>query len=135
MNDDFAFEMLSVLHADAGRNGSRTRFAECVDALRERLPELYDHEAHYFLCWRLLDALAESRHEFVPSLARELAPRAGRDIDIFNGAIDFLRYHGELSVLVDLMRIAWPFVKSSDKIVPWGISRFAQSGVDHEIFD
>ena len=37
MDDDFAFEMLSVLHPEAGQNGSRTRFAECVDALRERL--------------------------------------------------------------------------------------------------
>ena len=62
-------------------------------------------------------------------------PHAQGDIDTVNRAIDFLRYHGELSVLVDVMRIGWPSVKSSDKIVPWGISRFAQSGVDHEIFD
>jgi hypothetical protein len=135
MNDGLAFEMLNVLHAEAARNGDRARFAECVDALRERLPEVYDEGAHYYLSWSLLDALAESRHEVVSTLARELAPRAGADLDVVNHAIHYLNYHGQLSVLVDFLRIAWPGVKSTDKIFPWAISEFAQSGVDHEIFD
>ncbi len=135
MTDDLAFEMLRILHGDAVTSGGRTRFEECVGALRERLPEVFDEDAHYFLSWCLLDALAESRQEAVSSLARELAARAGRDIDVFNRAIDALEYHGQLPVLVEALRIAWPGVKSSDKIFPWGISKFAEKGVSHEIFD
>jgi hypothetical protein len=129
-----AFEMLSVLHADALKSGDRMRFAECVNALRERQPEVYLEDAHYYLSWCLRDALAENRQEVIPSLAWELAARAGRDIDTVNRALDALSYHGQLDVLVGALRIAWPSVKSSDKIVPWGISEFANKGADHEIY-
>ena len=135
MNDELAFEMLGILHTDAVKSGSRTRFAECVDALRERRPEVFDESAHYYLSWCLQDALAESRQEVVPSLARELAAPRRRDIDTFNRAREALAYHGQLAVLVEALRIAWPFVKSSDNIVPWGISEFAKKAVNHEIFD
>jgi SEC-C motif len=135
MTDGLAFEMLSVLHADAVKSDGRTRFAELVGALRESLPEVYDQGAHYYLSWRLLDALAESRQEVVPSLTRDLAARAGRAIDIFNRTREALEYHGQLDILVEAMRIAWPLVKSSDNIVPWGISEFADRGASHEIFD
>ncbi len=136
MTDDLAFEMLNILHTDAVKSGGRTRFAECVGALRERRPEVFDEGAHFYLSWCLLDALAEGRQEeVVPSLARELAARAGRDIDTINRAMDALGYHGQLSILVEALRIAWPAVKSSDNVVPWGISEFAEKGVNHEIFD
>ena len=135
MVDELAFEMLSVLHTDAVQSGGRARFAECVEALRERRPEAFDQSAPYYLSWCLRDALAEGRKEVVPSLARELAARAGRDIDTFNRTSDVLAYHGELDVLVESLRIAWPLVKSSDNVVPWGISRFANDGVNHEIFN
>lgn len=71
----------------------------------------------------------------MPSLTRDLAARAGRDIDIFNRSAEALAYHGQLDVLLDALRIGWPLVKSSSKIVPWGISRFAESGVSYEIYN
>jgi SEC-C motif len=134
MSDDLAFEMLTILRADAVNSGGRARFAELVGAYRGRLPEAYDQGAHYYLSWCLVDALAESRQEAVLSLTRDLAARAGRDIDIFNRALEALEYHGQLEVLVEAMRIAWPFVKSSDQIVPWGISEFAAKGASFEIY-
>ena len=135
MTDDMAFEMVSVLHGDTLNSGDRTRFAELVGALRERLPEVYDQGAHFYLSWCLVNALVEGRQELVPSLTRDLAARAGRDVDIFNRAREALEYHGQLDVLVEAMRIAWPFVESSDQIVPWGIQRFAEKGVSYEIYD
>ncbi len=135
MTDDLAFEMLSILHGDAVKSGGRTRFAECVGALRERRPDVFKQGSHYYLSWCLHDALAEGRHEGVPVLASELAARAGRNIDTFNRASDALAYHGHLPVLVEVLRIAWPLVESSGNVVPWGISAFASNGVDHEIFD
>ena len=117
------------------KSGGRMRFAEFISALRERLPAVFDQGAHYYLDWCLLDALAESRHEVVPSLTRELAARAGRDVDIFNRASEVLAYHGELEVLVEALRIAWPGVRDSDNVVPWGISEFAERGCSHEIYN
>jgi len=132
---DLAFEMLCMLHTDAVASGGRARFSDCVGALRERQPEVFQDGAHYYLSWCLLDALAESRLDVVPSLARELAACAGRDIDVVDRAMDTLGYHGQLSALVEALRIAWPQVKTSDKIFRWAITEFAENGVSHEIFD
>ena len=96
---------------------------------------MFDQSSHYYLSWTLRDALAEDRQEVVPTLARELAARAGRDIDTVNRVMDVLAYHGKLDVLVEALRIAWPLVESSGNVVPWGVAGFAEKGVNHEIFD
>jgi hypothetical protein len=127
--------MLEGLHADALATGDRARFPECVGALRERRLDVFKESAHYYVSWCLRDALAKGRHEVVPSLAQELAASAGREIDIFNLAAEALGSHGELKVLLEALRVAWPLVKSSDGVVPWGISRFAERSVSHEIYD
>lgn len=134
MSDDLAFEMLIVLHPEAVASDRRARFAECVAALRDRLPEVFEKSGAYYLTFCLTDALAEGRQEVVPSLARDLAARAGRAIDNFDRSVEALAYHGQLDVLVDALRIAWPQVRSSDDVLAWAISEFAGSGVDHEVY-
>lgn len=42
MSDDLAFEMLQVIHPDAVVSDRRARLAECVDALRQRRPEIFE---------------------------------------------------------------------------------------------
>src|SRR5438105_2885866 len=134
MADEAAFEMLSRLHQDAALHGERARFAELVDALAQRLPDVYEQGAHFYLSWQLQDALAESRPH-ISSLAQKLAGRAGRDIDTVNRSLLALAYHGQLGPLVLAMRIGWPGVQSSADILPWGIAEFAEKGVHYEIYD
>ncbi len=135
MTDGIAFEMLDRLRSDAMERGDRARFPELVGALRERRPEVYEESAHFYLSWCVGDALAENRLEAVDSLTREFAARAGDDIDMFNRTVEALAYHGQLSVLLEAYRLALPGLKSSDKIVPWGVSKFINTGADYEIFD
>jgi hypothetical protein len=135
MTDDLAFEMCCALHDEAVTSGNRKRFAECVAAFRDRRPEVFQQGSHFYLARCLDDALAEGWHQIVPSLANELAGTAGRDIDTFNHAVEKLAYHGQLPVLVEALRIAWPLVKSSKDVLPWGISEFAEKGVRYEIFN
>jgi hypothetical protein len=68
-------------------------------------------------------------------LTRELSAHAGRDPDIFNRSLCALAYHGQLTALVEAMRVAWPFVQSSSNIFPWAISEFAERGADYEIYN
>src|SRR5262249_53993615 len=56
MTDDMAFEMLSRIHQDALNRGDRGRIPALVGALRERLPEVFDKSASYYLTWCLQDA-------------------------------------------------------------------------------
>jgi hypothetical protein len=132
MCDEFAFEALNVLRDDDLKLGDRARFAESVGALRERKPEVFEKSARYYLSWLMEDALAEDRRDAARTWALELAAY-GRDIDIFNRAADVLQYHGELAVLVDARRIAWPGVKSNNDIFPWAIRQFADQAAELEI--
>ena len=134
MTDEMAFEMLNLLHQDAILHGERAKFAELVSALAVRQPEVYRQGAHYYLSWRLQDALAEKSSDILP-LTRELAARAGQDIDTVNRSLLALAYHGELPALIEAMRIGWPVVQSSFDITPWGISEFAEKGANFEIFN
>jgi hypothetical protein len=81
------------------------------------------------------DALAVNRLDAVASLTRELAARAGSEIDIFSSVFDALAYHGHLDALMEAMRIAVPGVRASTEILPWGVGTFMNLGADCEIFD
>jgi hypothetical protein len=81
----------------------------------------------------MTNALVTGRDDCVPALAREMAALAGQDIDAWNRVETQLAYHGRLSVLVEAMRLAWPQVRESGDIVPWGIDTFAQRAAGYEI--
>jgi hypothetical protein len=134
MDDEMAFEMLNIIYYKSVDRDERERFEGLVDKLRERLPDVYAHDAHYYLDWLITNALATGRLDAIPKLANEIAATAGENIDTFNNVIDQLAYHGQLAVLVEAMRIAWPRVKDADDIVPWGIQEFAAQAVDYEVF-
>jgi hypothetical protein len=135
MEDEIAFEMLSCLHTDALQSGERSRFDEYVAALRERLPEVYKASAHFYLSMSLQGALADGRMEAVRPLALELATHAGPHIDTVHRSLEALAYHGQLSVLVEAMRVAWPGVKATRDILPWALSEFGEEGAAYEIYD
>jgi hypothetical protein len=134
MDDEMAFEMLNLIYYESVERDERESFDELIDRLREQLPDVYAHDAHYYLERRITNALATGRLDAIPTLANEIATTAGKDIDTLNNVIDQLAYHGHLATLVEVMRIAWPQVKDAENIVPWGIQEFAAQAVDYEIF-
>ncbi len=135
MDDELAHEMLSVLRPDTIKAGERSRFAELVETLRQRRPEVFEEGAHFYLSWLLQDAVAEGRPELVRALALELAARPARDFDRVHRSLDMLAYHGQLGVLLEAVRVAWPGVKSSSDLLPWAITDLAATGADYEIYD
>ncbi len=131
-----AFEMLNVLHTDAVKSGGRTRFAECVERTPRALARGVRSRVLTTTCpgacwtpWR------RAGRRLSPHWRGSWPPAPGVTSTPSTVPADALAYHGELSVLVEALRIAWPFVKSSDNVVPWGISEFAENGVNHEIYD
>jgi hypothetical protein len=56
----------------------RAVFAEVLDTLRERRPELYERDAPYYLDWRIGDALATGDLAPLPELGAALAATAAR---------------------------------------------------------
>jgi GGDEF domain-containing protein len=135
IDDEMAFEMLNVLYDESIQHDDRAGWDGLATALRERLPAIFDHDAQYYLDWLITNALAAGRYDEIPSLARAMAGCAGDHVDEFNRVVDMLAYHGQLAILVEMMRIARPLVADSTNIVPWGQDEFAICAVDYEIFD
>jgi hypothetical protein len=135
MDEEMAFEMLNSIYYQSVEREEQDRFDALVDRLRERLPAVYAHDAHYYLDWRITNALATDQVDALPDLVNEMAPAAGKNIDTFFNVLDRLAYHGHLSVLVEATRLAWPKVKESDGIVQWGIDEFTTQAADYEVFD
>ncbi len=134
MDDEQAFAMLNELHGSAVKSGGRDQWEELVDQLHERLPDVYATSRKYYLHWRIENAVASGRSDRLPVLARELAETAGDDVDQFARDVDLLAYHGELAVLAEATRIAWPLIRDSSGIM-WGQGDFAQWGADCVLFE
>lgn len=135
MDDEMAFEMLNTIYLEAIEHNERDRFDALLNRLREHLPDVYAHDAHYYLDWRIANALAASRMEVVSDLAKEMAKTAGRHLDTFSDAIDRLAYHGQLPTLIEAMRVAWQEAKDSDDVVPWAVDDFAGRAAEFVIFE
>src|SRR5207248_807227 len=87
-----------------------------------------------YLEWQIADALTTGDLTALPELGAALAETAGHDLDIFYSTIDRLAYYGQLALIADMMRRAWPLVRTSDKFVPWAESEFARSALDITLF-
>jgi hypothetical protein len=135
MDDEMAFEMLHNLYDSALKRDERDRFDTLITALRDRLPEVYDSSAPYYLDWQIGNALAMGRSDALAALVRELTDTATFDIDIFNHIMDRLAYHGQLRLLLDATRRAWPLVSEPGNVVPWGIDAFAEQAIGFILFD
>ncbi len=129
-----AFEMFADLHTKASINEDWARFDLLVDLLIQQAPASYEAEKHYFLGWRIENALVSGNRTSVRELFNALATLAGQEIDEFNRIAEKLAYHGELSSLVSGYRIARPEVEASPQIVPWGVSEFVDQAFSYETF-
>jgi hypothetical protein len=134
MTDDLAFDMLEQIHGQATTSESRLKFAECVRTYQQRLPNVFAQGAVYPLSWCLQDALAEGWMEAVPALGRDLAGSVSRGLETFHSSLDALKYHGQLPVLIEMMRIFWPRLKENKDVFSHSIARFGNRGADYEIF-
>lgn len=134
MDDEMAFEMLNVLHSATIERDQRERFDGFVEALGERLPEVYAASAPTYLHWRIINALAIGRFDAVPPLVRDLASTVKHDIDVLNNVLDALAYYGQLPLIIEAMRLAWPWVQEPGHVVPWGIDGFCLRAVHFALF-
>jgi hypothetical protein len=135
MDGEMAFQMLNQLFSQAAESNERDRFDALTESLRERLPDVFAEEEKHVIERRIINALEQGRHEIIPSFTSDLARLADLDIDIWNRVEDQLAYHGHLITLVQAMRLAWPEVSKSTRIVPWGIDEFRFRAVQFEVLN
>ncbi len=134
MDEENSFEMLNELHGPSSEKGERDRFDGLVRALRDRLPDVYAKHAGYFVCNLIENAVATRRFEALPELGRELALLGPHLIDPFHHVLDMLGYHGQLPVMLEIVRLSWPEVRASRDVLGWAVQEFGETAGDYEIF-
>jgi hypothetical protein len=127
MDAEEAFEMTESIRGalDPRRNAAgRVRYSDLVEQLFDKAPELYDHDAPYYVSNLVDDAIAGERWEVLPDLMTAYTQKP--DVDIFlNVMVDQFMYHNQVRPLREAMEQMWPAITSSEEIVPWGIGEFA----------
>jgi SEC-C motif len=135
MDDEMAFAMLELLYSGGIDNRQRDWFDGLLENLRMRLPDVYESSQNYYLSWQLANAIAGLRFDVARRVACEMAGLEDGDMGLFVIGLDELAYHGQLSTLVEVMRIAWPRVQGTWDVLPWAISDFAHRLADYVIFE
>ena len=130
LDAEMAFEMICAFRD----NHDCATFADALEMLREQRPELYEHDAAYYLDWQIGDALAAGKLSGLPELGAAIADTAGKDLDTFYTAIDRLAYHGQLALAAQMMARAWPHIGDSQDLVPWAADEFAERALDLTLF-
>ena len=135
MDNESAFEMLNVIYQASVASGERDRFDALLALLRQRQPDVYAHDAHFYAGWLISNALAAGRMDALPALAHELADTAGEDLDTVSGTLDQLAYHGHLSVVTEAMRRACPLVRDAGEYFEWAVTAFAERALTYARLD
>jgi hypothetical protein len=126
LDSEYAFEMICTFRD----NHDRAVFAQALDMLREQRPELYEHDAPYYLDWCIGDALAAGNRSALPELSSAFAATAGKDLDIFYLGLDKLAYHGELALAARMMALAWSHLGENQDLVPWAPEQFVHHAIN-----
>lgn len=135
MDGEMAFAMLGQLFDDAAERNEHGRYEVWVERLRTTVPEVYEEEAAVLLENLISNAIAMRRPERIDACAFELAALAGEQLETWLRAQSQLAYHGHLRTLIAAMRRAWPDVRDSEDILPWGWQSFGDQAIQFEIMD
>jgi hypothetical protein len=135
MDKEDAIEMLGTLEQALARTNQRPRFGELLEALRQKQPQVYEQSKLTCLELKIKNLVALERADECAEPAKELAALGGKDIDVLRRVMDMLDFHGRLPLLVEVVRIAWPEVRQSRNVVPWGIAEFVNRASLYEIYD
>ncbi|MFQ5592759.1 MAG: plasmid pRiA4b ORF-3 family protein [Anaerolineae bacterium] len=131
-----AFEWLNQIRDALGGEDpqARVRFGGLMDQLRQQAPELYEDSIPYFVDVLVGDAIADGRWKAISNLLIPFVEAPDAHAELLDQVIDQLLYHGQVEVLRDTMRSAWPGMRDSEKLFEWAIDEFAGRAMLVELF-
>lgn len=136
MDADVAFDFFADIHDEYVRQGESARYAALVADFRRRAPQVYEEISPFLLCRLISDALAAEDTERTCSLAREMAVEGEKDGDVFFRTLHELCLHGQMSVLLQMMPIAWEWI-GADRggLMGYAVDEFRELGISLEMAD
>lgn len=125
LTDDYAFEFLSAIRGDCDPDTpeGRAAYTSFLDQLREQAPKLYQQSSHYYHRDLISFAIIEGRWGDLPDLLTDYT--SGDHLDLFTMVVAQLKYHGQVKILVEAMKTAYPKIEASSQYVQWAGEEFA----------
>jgi hypothetical protein len=123
--DEYAFEFLSAIRRDCDPDTPEGRIAYTgfLDQLREQAPKLYQQSSHYYHRDLITFTIIEGRWDDLSDLLTDYT--SGDHLDLFTMVVAQLKYHGQVRILVEAMKAAYPKIEASSQYVPWASEEFA----------
>jgi hypothetical protein len=116
-----AFEMVAQMRDELQPGQSaeaRTQFAALVEKVRAARPAQYAAHRSYYVECLLIDAATEGRWEAMRPLLIEMAADEDLDADAFFQVIELLLYHGQMSLLLDVLPSVHGRMDNPEKVLP-----------------
>ncbi|MGB0389217.1 MAG: hypothetical protein ACPGWR_30710 [Ardenticatenaceae bacterium] len=136
MDEENAFHMLTQINQQSLQYGNegRDRLGSLVALLRERLPDVYEHDAQDYVKWLVSNAFATNRLEDLPQLADDVATIAGQDLETFYDIVHQFAYHSQPVLVARLLRKAYPYLQGKSDNYPYSTAReFPAMAITYEI--
>ncbi|GAB4265302.1 MAG: hypothetical protein Kow0080_05380 [Candidatus Promineifilaceae bacterium] len=108
MTPTLAGQMAARLHNALAKEQRQAQFAALMDALKERLPDVYRAAGPAVIQWEVMDALLAQQEEKVQQLAGVLVETAAADLHAFVNTLDMLVYHDQPDVATAILTAAHP---------------------------
>ena len=136
VDGDVALDFFADVHGECVRQGELARYAALVADFRRRAPQVYEEISPFLLCQLISDALAAGDVERTRSLAREMAVEGEKDGDVFFRTLAELCLHGQMSVLLQMMPIAWEWIGAErGGLMGYAVDEFRELGISLEMAD
>jgi len=133
LDEELASEMLFALEPKMIEAGQRERLEELLESARQRRPEVYASAIPYVADGRIVTALLANRPDEVRRLGLELAEVGHKAPEMYHHVLDLLAYHGQLALLVEMLRVSWPRLKETD-LFEWALNEYANTAYLYEMF-
>jgi hypothetical protein len=135
LDDEYAFEFLTAIREDCGpdKREGMTAYVGFLNQLREKAPELFKESSHYYHRDLISFAIIKSCWDDLPALLTDYS--SGTHLDQFTMVIAQLKYHGQVRILGDAMKTAYPKIVASTEYVPWASQEFASKLIEVMLVD
>jgi len=135
LDDDYAFEFLTAIRGDCDPDTQEemATYVGFLNQLREQAPVLFQESSHYYHRDLISFAIIESRWDDLPDLIADYS--SGKHLDIFTSVIAQLEYHGQVGILAETMKTAYPKIVASAEYVPWASEEFAGKLIEVMLVD
>ncbi len=134
LDAELVIDVMLEIWSETRSRGEYSRVVELLEELQRRAPDVYEVNREWYDKWLIQSNVALGHFSDLPRHLSFYARGQG-DADLFFQIIDLLMYHDLRQPLMDAMQQAWPSIRDTTTVMPWGVDEFADTLTVLNLFD